>query len=321
LENRLITPTKPVQVIAEDLKNIRKGIEEEGLYGKDLLDLIFGLLIIDSKERLKASDLRKGLEMKFGNILTEEYKARLGLLGGGKDERSSEEAKNNDGRINDLQEKLKQAMGKVLGEFGNEAKRCVEVLERFEERINDFRNKLDGVKADVKRMKTEKEEIERENLDFARAVESLTKDHKILLEELDQKMKRDQGIRRPNYNYGMIFEVWDNYYYNIPRSSNQEIELPRDEEEKEDKSEGNSGQEQEDERVPILFVDVNLGQGQTQRIVVCEGDSLEDLARKFLEEHELDTSMEKRLVELLASQIDKLLEPIEEEPSSAHSET
>ena len=50
----------------------------------------------------------------------------------------------------------------------------------------------------------------------------------------------------------------------------------------------NEGVEQEDgenERVPLLFVDVNLGQGMSERIVVYEGDKSEVLAHKFAEEH------------------------------------
>lgn len=42
---------------------------------------------------------------------------------------------------------------------------------------------------------------------------------------------------------------------------------------------------EEDERVPLLFVDVNLGQGISERITVYEGDRSEVLARQFAEEH------------------------------------
>jgi hypothetical protein len=39
------------------------------------------------------------------------------------------------------------------------------------------------------------------------------------------------------------------------------------------------------ERVPLLFVDVNLGSGRTERITVFEGDRSEDLAARFAAEH------------------------------------
>lgn len=39
------------------------------------------------------------------------------------------------------------------------------------------------------------------------------------------------------------------------------------------------------ERVPLLFVDVNLGPGKTERIVVYEGDQSADLAMRFSQEH------------------------------------
>lgn len=39
---------------------------------------------------------------------------------------------------------------------------------------------------------------------------------------------------------------------------------------------------------PMLFVDVNVGESGSQRIVVYEGDKPEDLAEKFAKEHNLD---------------------------------
>ena len=90
----------------------------------------------------------------------------------------------------------------------------------------------------------------------------------------------------------------------------------------------------ENERVPLLFVDVNLGQGKNERIVVYEGDKSEVLAVKFAEEHGsllthsiillrylgLDEVMAGKLKELLDSQIAGLLTRIDEEMNSLHSE-
>lgn len=36
-----------------------------------------------------------------------------------------------------------------------------------------------------------------------------------------------------------------------------------------------------DEKAPLLYVDVNLGPGKSERIVVCEGDTPEALAEQF----------------------------------------
>ena len=47
----------------------------------------------------------------------------------------------------------------------------------------------------------------------------------------------------------------------------------------------NEENEQENERVPLLFVDVNLGQGISERITVYEGDRSEVLAHRFAVEH------------------------------------
>ena len=49
--------------------------------------------------------------------------------------------------------------------------------------------------------------------------------------------------------------------------------------------EGDDGEGEDDEfddsNPPLLFVDVNLGANEQQRIVVYEGDTAQDLAEKF----------------------------------------
>ena len=42
--------------------------------------------------------------------------------------------------------------------------------------------------------------------------------------------------------------------------------------------------EQEDNQ-PLLFVDVNLGVGKQERIVVCDGDRADELAERFATMH------------------------------------
>ena len=44
----------------------------------------------------------------------------------------------------------------------------------------------------------------------------------------------------------------------------------------------------EGERAPLLFVDVNLGGEQSERIIVYEGDTAPELAQRFCDEHNLD---------------------------------
>ncbi|EAS05400.2 hypothetical protein TTHERM_00697380 (macronuclear) [Tetrahymena thermophila SB210] len=68
-----------------------------------------------------------------------------------------------------------------------------------------------------------------------------------------------------------------------------------------------------EEKVPLLFVDVNLGLGRIERIVVYEGDKSEDLANKFALVHNLDTVTKQKFKELLDNQIAGLLSRIDEE--------
>ena len=57
--------------------------------------------------------------------------------------------------------------------------------------------------------------------------------------------------------------------------------------------------ESEHEQEPLLFVDVNLGTSEPQRIVIYEGDTAEELANKFQIKHGIDDDMKSKLVNLL----------------------
>ena len=50
---------------------------------------------------------------------------------------------------------------------------------------------------------------------------------------------------------------------------------------------------------PMLFVDVNMGNSGTQRIVIYEGDTAVELAKKFIKKYNLDAAMESKLVAML----------------------
>jgi len=53
------------------------------------------------------------------------------------------------------------------------------------------------------------------------------------------------------------------------------------------------------ENEPMLYVDVNLGNSGTQRIVVYDGDTAEGLALKFATEYQLDDVMKEKLTQML----------------------
>lgn len=46
---------------------------------------------------------------------------------------------------------------------------------------------------------------------------------------------------------------------------------------------------------PLLYVDVNLGPGKSERIVVFDGDTADSLADKFALTHGLDSNMRGKL--------------------------
>jgi len=52
---------------------------------------------------------------------------------------------------------------------------------------------------------------------------------------------------------------------------------------------------------PLLYVDVNLGPGKSERIIVYDGDTADSLADKFSLSHGLDLNMRGKLAQLLDS--------------------
>lgn len=78
-------------------------------------------------------------------------------------------------------------------------------------------------------------------------------------------------------------------------------------------SESSPGKSNGGENEPMLYVDVNLGNSGTQRIVVFEGDTAEGLAEKFSQEHDIDETMKNKLIQMLQTQIAGVLEKIDEE--------
>jgi len=149
-------------------------------------------------------------------------------------------------------------------------------------------------------------------------------------------------LNTQNYNYeviefkndrsSLIENKNDNSHshYNSIQYSNEQIEQHKQEESPRKSPEWNHASPRRslsnaedksfDERIPLLFVDVNLGLGQSERITVFEGDTSEALAQKFAEIHGLTPLMKTKLKELLDFQMDGLLSRIDEESNSGYSE-
>lgn len=63
---------------------------------------------------------------------------------------------------------------------------------------------------------------------------------------------------------------------------------------------------------PKLYVDVNIGKQNMERIVVYEGDTAESLAKAFCQKNQLNEEMEEKLVVMLDQQIAGVLPKIDE---------
>ena len=84
----------------------------------------------------------------------------------------------------------------------------------------------------------------------------------------------------------------------------------------ETEAQGEAAPEEEDEEQPLLYVDINLGGAEQERIVIYEGDTAPDLAAKFCEQHGLDEDTRDKLEQLLEQQMASVLQYIDEEDSN-----
>ena len=85
-----------------------------------------------------------------------------------------------------------------------------------------------------------------------------------------------------------------------------------DEEEQNEEEQHDKGSDRSSEKAPLLYIDVNLGNDESDRIVVYEGDSAEELAKEFVKKHELEEAMISKLSAMLEEQITNLLSKIDE---------
>ena len=64
---------------------------------------------------------------------------------------------------------------------------------------------------------------------------------------------------------------------------------------------------------PVLFLDVNFGNGNITRIVMYENDTPEELAEAFWLEHKLDEEKKTKLVGIIKQHLDTVLDQITEQ--------
>jgi hypothetical protein len=135
-------------------------------------------------------------------------------------------------------------------------------------------------------------------------------DDEPLIED-EQQTPEDQYIE--HQDIGRYAEPQDS-----PEQEELELELELEQQQQDDDQQPNElpEAEGEDGPNPLLFVDVNLGPGRAERIVVYEGDTAEQLADEFTTKHGLDENLKDKLVKLLENQIAGLLARIDEELTS-----
>jgi len=138
LERKLLVSFKTSEEIKQELGRLQTKSEAQE-YSKPLLDLIFGLLRVDSEKRLKVRDLKIQLEEGFKEILTEEFKASLGLL--------KEDNTHKHQLIADVLKKYQLEVPKVASDEINKSS-------RFSVDLTELQGKLSDVISDLERIKS-----------------------------------------------------------------------------------------------------------------------------------------------------------------------
>lgn len=68
------------------------------------------------------------------------------------------------------------------------------------------------------------------------------------------------------------------------------------------------------QKYPILFVDINSGNGNVERVIIYEGDTPESISKEFASKHNLNYLVEEKLRMMLEKQMQGVLGRIGEEP-------
>ena len=135
----------------------------------------------------------------------------------------------------------------------------------------------------------------------ARKVRRSPADRRKIDKEVAKKEHDNQEIvPKENYSYQPIHDQRDEEKIEIPQNKvNNQDELDKD---------------------PKLFVDVNIGNDQMERIVIYEGDTAEALTEEFCRKHNLNDNMKSKLLDMLEVQIAAVLPKIEEDEDLDESE-
>ena len=87
----------------------------------------------------------------------------------------------------------------------------------------------------------------------------------------------------------------------------------RQEIESKERSESMEAPEAESEdRIPLLYLDVNLGSDGVSRVVIFEGDDPKEIALKFGKKHRLSDSKIEKLLKVIEDQLRNVLTQIKE---------
>ena len=173
---------------------------------------------------------------------------------------------------------------------------------------------------------------------------NINKNNRLGLNDELKKFVKDNK----EYNYiqnNQYFETDDPFYYNTLEINTMKNKLDKNEKEvterinksqeiisqKNDLNEKNTIESNNNENInknekltsepknsdkseiPLLIIDVNIGQGIKKKIYVYEGDTAEELAQNFAKENNLEEEVKNKLKSLIESHMERLLTRIEEE--------
>jgi len=127
------------------------------------------------------------------------------------------------------------------------------------------------------------------NMEILHMVKNLKKKDLLICEGIEQENElmeiRELDTNSELYQQTRENENKEDEYEEELQEENEEQYYEQEETEEQNNHDIEADYQNATERVPLLFVDVNLGQGRAERIIVYEGDRSEELAQRFAEEN------------------------------------
>ena len=183
--------------------------------------------------------------------------------------------------------------------INNNRENIIEINKR-EEKIEDKDNKI-GKNVELNKKLEKKTEPNKKTEKINELNKKIEKNNENELNKIIEK--NNQMDKKKEKNIELNKKIENNNELNKKIEKNIQL----------DKKIEKSDEINKKEEIPLLIIDVNIGQGIKKKIYVYEGDTAENLAENFASEYNLEPDIKNRLESLIHNYMQRLLRIDEEE--------